>query len=175
MGWTYLRKDEDTTAAEFLRKEFTSTNCEVLDVAVKLRTAYAACRNTKTGEVFALVVLLDYRPKDYYNFGYKDMDETMGPYECDCPERILKLLTPTDHEYALGWRERCWARIKARAAKPKLTDGCKVRFAQPIEFTNGDKLDTFEVEKDGRYVRFWNGYTRYNITGWADREYEVVG
>jgi hypothetical protein len=35
------------------------------------------------------------------------MDETMGPLEARCPERILDLLTPTDNEYANQWRHDC--------------------------------------------------------------------
>ena len=49
--------------------------------------------------------------------GYKDMEESMGPYECDCPALILDLLTPTDRDYALHWRARCSENIAARGAK----------------------------------------------------------
>lgn len=58
-----------------------------------------------------------------HNFCYKDMDESMGPYQTNCPERILKLLTPTEHEYAVKWREACWAKIEAKKARPKIKPG----------------------------------------------------
>lgn len=174
MGWTYTQKRDGETVREFFEREFGGGGTIIDCTVVKMRTAYIAYQPKGTDDVVAIVCLLDYRPNDWLNFGYKDMDETMGPYECECPERILKLLTPTDHEYALGWRERCWARIHERAEKPKLTDGCTVRFAQPIKFTDGRTLDTFKVEKHGRTVRFLNGYTRYRLSDWAEREYEVV-
>ena len=64
-----------------------------------------------------MVCLLDYRPNEYYNIGYKDMEESEGPYYYNCPERILKLLTPTSNEYALRWRKKCWERIE-RCKRP---------------------------------------------------------
>lgn len=45
--------------------------------------------------------------RQYYNFGYKIMDESMGPYYYDCPINILNLLSDTDDEYAIKWRENC--------------------------------------------------------------------
>ena len=63
-----------------------------------------------------------------HNFCYKDMDETVGPYYHNCPERILKLLTPTEHEYALEWRRKCWAKIEAKKARPKIAPGTKLKF-----------------------------------------------
>lgn len=57
--------------------------------------------------VFAVVFLTSTNAKDVYNFGYKDMDETMLPFFYDCPVGILKLLSPTDNESANEWRKRC--------------------------------------------------------------------
>jgi hypothetical protein len=118
MGWTYFHREKSQSVKDTLMKEFRSDKWEWLDFAVvKFRTAYAAIRNKETGEVFALVCLLGYRKNDYYNFGYKDMDETMGPCESECPQRILKLLTPTDSEWANQWRKRCQDYHERRAAK----------------------------------------------------------
>ncbi len=62
--------------------------------------------NGAGGEVFALVCLVRRNPKstDGHAFGYKDMSESMGPWEDGCPAKILDLLTPTTSEYALDWR-----------------------------------------------------------------------
>lgn len=63
--------------------------------------------NLETGEksVHGSVVLT---MMDKGEFFYKDMSETCGPGESKCPVGILKLLTPTESEYANRWRERCW-------------------------------------------------------------------
>jgi hypothetical protein len=42
--------------------------------------------------VLAAVVLISNTQK--HGFGYKDMTETMGPCECACPDRIMRLLSP---------------------------------------------------------------------------------
>jgi hypothetical protein len=61
------------------------------------------------------------------NFCYKDMDESYGPYYHNCPERILKLLTPTDSMHAQDWRDQCWAKIEAKKARPKIVPGTKLK------------------------------------------------
>ena len=124
MGWTTLHKDEQMSVRQFFEQEFKSM--EILDCAVvKLRTAYIAARHRKgdQGEVFALICKLDWYDDGQYNFGYKDMDETQGPCESECPERILRRLTPTTHKYALEWRERCAAFHAEKAARLVLSEG----------------------------------------------------
>jgi len=97
---------------------------EVIACGVKnFRTAYLAYRTTvkATGEskVTACVCLLSYSPKEVFNQGFKDIDEDSGPCEADCPEKILKLLTPTTSEYALAWRESCWNKVNKRKEASK--------------------------------------------------------
>lgn len=79
--------------------------------------------------VFAAVVLTSVVNEDYFNFSYKDMDETECPYQYDCPESILKLLTPTESEYANKWREECTKRIERnkKYGLSKLPIGSKIR------------------------------------------------
>lgn len=59
------------------------------------------------GHVWGCVFLVSVDNKDYFNFSYKDMDETCGPGYYDCPESILKLLSPTNNEWANEWRKKC--------------------------------------------------------------------
>lgn len=93
-------------------------------------TVYLAVERTEkaTGEriVWAEVCLTS------MNDGYlmvKAMSETMGPCECDCPKRILDMLTPTEHEWAQDWRKRCDEKRKQKANDPlaKLPIGAKIR------------------------------------------------
>jgi len=139
---------------EFFQKEFNyaredGSYGKILDCAiVNLRTAYIAYEIGDTQgnrQVVAIVCALGYSPNCYHNFGYKDMDETMGPYRYDCPERILKLLTPTDHEQAKKWREKCWENIRMKKARPRLKKGMVIKFDSPVEFSNGRREDTFKV------------------------------
>ena len=56
-----------------------------------------------------------YGREDNHGWGYKDVDETMGPYETSFPCTWLELLTPTASKYANEWR----AKVKARGEKLK--------------------------------------------------------
>lgn len=53
-----------------------------------------------------MVCLLENDPRNP-GWGYKDMDETMYPYNFDCPKRILDKVGPTNNEEALRWRAAC--------------------------------------------------------------------
>lgn len=54
--------------------------------------------------VSAYVVIVDLRPFDNTNFAYKIIPESSFPYAGECPKRILKLLSPTNDENSLKWR-----------------------------------------------------------------------
>ncbi len=165
MGWTYVHKPSHQKASDFLREHFSGegekTTFKVLDVAIKnLRTAYMAVevveKTSGNREVFAMVCLLHYT-KGFNNFGYKDMEESMGPYERECPERILKLLTPTDNQHAQEWRKDCWEHI--RQSRKKFREGDVLKFGNPITFRDGKTLTWAVVDKADRWnVWFWPVY-----------------
>lgn len=83
------------------------------------------CVHEHDGQRWACLYLLRGSPRikdDPCNWGYKDVDETMGPNEISFPYTWLDLLTPTDSKYANEWR----ARVKARGEKlQKATVGSK--------------------------------------------------
>jgi hypothetical protein len=39
-------------------------------------------------------------------WGYKPMDESMGPYYYDCPKKFLKMAGPPMNEWSKDWREK---------------------------------------------------------------------
>ena len=90
--------------------------------------------------VFALICLLSYRPRDDFNFGYKDMDECMGPYDAECPGRILDLLTDTDNETAGRWRETCREHLTRERAIRHLVPGTVIELATELRFNDGRKM-----------------------------------
>lgn len=96
-------KEEDSVSGKFHYKTLKSTMVG--------STYYAAIEKinneTQEREVFAVVCLTSVDMDEYYNFSYKDMDETMGPNERKCPIGILNLLTPTTYPWANEWREDC--------------------------------------------------------------------
>lgn len=77
-------------------------------------------------------------------WGYKDMDETMGPNESKAPRTLLRKLSPlVDRDsYAAKWRAACehWA----DTAPPTLKEGDTIR-TRPIALTNGTTVQNFRV------------------------------
>jgi hypothetical protein len=128
MGWTGTGIDHSRPVSA---REAIATECgeswlaRVVDCARKpLRyedgyAAYAAVRDADDpSRVFGLVVLYSTSTSNWGGVNgrtlyTKAITEDMGPAEDECPARILKLLTPTENEYASQWRERCRARVIA--------------------------------------------------------------
>jgi len=180
MGWTFLDKVPGQSIREFFAEEMNGEYPDgsvgrVLDCAVvNMREAYIAYERVWPDgrrEVRAIVCLLSFRPRDEFNFGYKDMGEEMHPYYYNCPERILRLLTPTGNESALRWRQKCWENVRARQARPKLRKGMVIRFAEPVRFNNGDIESEFRVIDPRRLlVTDRSGWNRYKLRRWLLEE-----
>lgn len=190
MGWTFMRMPHEGTT-EWFKKQLTWTSesgatSRPLATAIVARSeAYAAVETVRpdgTREVWAAAFMLKFVPKDRdgYTFGYKDMDETVGPNIDRCPAKILDLLTPTDSDYANGWRERCRARIALRA-RNKVANGDIIKLEHALNYGGYGAADTFKVRMEGSKVHFLalNSETlepRFlcRITNWRDREFTRV-
>ena len=143
MGWDYHHAEHYTKNGSVDRKkeldqDFTwnseTRSYEVLKSKMVGTTYYAAVKNHvfETGDeyVWGLVCLTRTDMKDYFNFGKKAMDETMGPCAYDCPKNILELLTPTDNEFANAWRQACWNKINnPKPPLGKLPIGTKIKIS----------------------------------------------
>lgn len=165
MGWTYaFQRPADPKAVlnGLLTWSDARGRRRVLDSAiVRLRVYYAAVEHIDPDgarQVWAAVFLVDFRRgADGLAFGYKDMTEHMGPVVSECPERILRRLTPlSDAEdpqgWARAWRERCWAHLTARQAR-RLVDGALVKTKGAFALPSGD-CDLFTAVRSGRSWRF---------------------
>ena len=125
MGWLSMplsSMSPHSTPKAYLDAQFTYDRRDAAGNGRALRVIASSCLRNKIwyaavtpstdgvdGATFAVVCLVAWNPraKDGFIFAYKDMDETMGPNEAECPERILALLGETDHASALDWRRRC--------------------------------------------------------------------
>jgi hypothetical protein len=162
MGWSYGYHQVDDVKYHLEHNEglFKSAtpghSWEVLDSAIVGTTYYAAVRRTMPDHkpyVFATVILFR-NPKS--GFGYKDLDESMGPCEVACPLRILNKLSPIEdmpgglatHEYADQWRENVRLYHRARAEQTKVAksfkEGDKIKLPSPLSF-RGIQEDTFTI------------------------------
>ena len=105
MGWIGKHKDRSTSHLDFFRGEFGDS---VLAASSVGSTVYLAYRYVSTEPAYnyvgAVVVLTRWAGDEFW---YKDMSEVEGPVEAKCPGRILDMLSPTEDERALAWRDRC--------------------------------------------------------------------
>ena len=143
---------------------------------------YAAVRyddgHPNAGEVFAFVVLYRVASRSYYNFSYKDMDETVYPGAVHPPRRVLDALTPTEHEHANNWRRDARANLEISEAKPSVRRGDRVRFDEDFTFSGGLCTTTatvFELlQRDVLRIPDHHGM-RVKIPHWRARRYTRVG
>lgn len=192
MGWTYMKKPLGKSAKDVVQALFawedSKWKVEPMSAAiVKLRTAYLAVRraNKETGVsyVFAAVVLLDLRVSERHDLGFKDMDESVGPCEAECPEKILRLLTPLDdpsypeaNDWAREWRERCWDNIRRRKTMSGWKSGTRIRFPGGLAFKNGTRHEEFVIEDPKKRILRVPGdaFSRYKIPRKIMAQAEVI-
>ena len=127
----------------------------MLGAARVANTVYIALKSTDkaTGQsyVFAAVILISNTQKD--GFGYKDMDESVGPCECACPDRIMRLLSPIadipNPGYAADWRARVAAQKTAaaelRTKRKRLMPGAIITLQNEVRFRDGKTATAFRM------------------------------
>jgi hypothetical protein len=158
MGWLYQYDPVDDPVDHLTRKficEDDQRTLPPLDGARVGNTVYFAVRTTikESGHsyVFAVVILISNTAKD--GFGYKDMDETAGPCQCDCPDRIMRLLSPIDElpraGYAADWRarvaERKTQQRQQREKRKTLRIGSVLTLPRDLQFPGGVTAKTFRL------------------------------
>jgi hypothetical protein len=155
MGWCSFNLNKNVR--DWFRDEWSDeTDYQVLDVAlVKRHTLYAAIKQLSTGDVFCAVYLVRWS-KGYYNFSYKSMTEFSGPCEIECPERIMKLLTPLNDKndpngWARKWRKKVNDFLEKRKLINKLGDFV-FKTKNPIRFSNGIEFSYFKKEGKSMYA-----------------------
>ena len=138
--------------------------------------AIAERRGGVTQKVFGVVTHTNVNSRDYYNFCYKDMDETCGPYDIKCPTTILDLLTPTVNQWANEWRQKCRDYAKQKSEGKTLD---KLPVGTTIRFTRWDGVDyecvkmapNYQFKRTWWYVPATNTYIPSRR---IPKEFEVV-
>lgn len=182
MGWTFMEKPRDVRGYLDASLTWQSENGtrRVLDSAIVAWSEYYAAvewiKPDGSREVWCATFKLAFVPKavDGYTFGYKDMEESMGPCMWRCPARILYLLTATDNENANAWRAKCREYIARRAALPKLREGMRLRVAgaeslsvggiplREVTVVRAGRKPAFTMEGLGHWFR-WPSWRQYQV------------
>jgi len=174
MGWTE-QYETPKNIEEFFEQQANYENDKVksrvlLTAKVGWTEAYAAVeyihKDTDEREVYALTYMIQYYKNGH--FGYKDMSEHCGPNICNCPEKILKLLTPLKqdgknaNEWAQAWRDKCWAQIERKKKGRGLKVGTVVKFKEPLHFSNGYTRQELTIQSV-KPLRFTDGRNFFRI------------
>jgi hypothetical protein len=127
MGWTYSESWGSASAMrDHLRESLHGSGYEIAkDALVAYGHRYYAAV-TKEGKTSIFVALINGDKRN--GFGYKDMAESMGPCDVDCPLSVLDAASPIEELYGpvTGDGSAKWAtdwRAKVRAYHAKRAEG----------------------------------------------------
>lgn len=181
MGWTgivakHYKNNKIDRMTEFLdifnnSKNACNDNVYVVKKARQVgSTIYAACcwqnsKNEDVSDTHGLICLTSVKDGQFY---YKDMTESMGPYQSNCPESILSLLSPTVNEYALDWRKRCHNYNKHNKILDKLPVGSVIE----IEL-NGYRVILYK-RKYKKITIWWDGQYKYSKNHFISGGYRII-
>lgn len=135
MGWYYTQDstlksiiEECTANWEHTREDGTHVKCETLTKCFRGAVTHkgvlwAVCQHTTTRPNGEVVVQKWIRcdllqRQNGYGWGYKPMEESMGPYYYNCPEKYLKMVPVANQEWRDGVVEY-HARRRAKRAEKK--------------------------------------------------------
>lgn len=145
MGWTVTQKTSRKQALNYELSGLTAHR-----VAWRGSVAYvAASTKDDPGTVFAIVALVE----GVSTVAIKIMDESMGPFEDNCPATVFSLLTPTTSVYAQDWRKRVRARLDTTAKAKAIKSGDRIVFANEMSFGDEVSEQTFIFQKRSTFKR----------------------
>ena len=185
MGWTSLHKDYGMTVDEFFEKEFESTDFKFASkgALVNMSEYYRAVYIPSKKQYFALVCRVHFERDNYYNFSYKDMDESVNPYYYNCPARIMKIVEQSEpcNDWSKKWRETVHKVLSRKEMVKSLAMGTVIKFKKPFCFGNDVEEDTFRIVDGNPYgkrrtkgLRSVHHGFRANIRNWKVMDFEVV-
>lgn len=122
MGWTF--KTTRGTKAEIKNEILASLGAYSILHRTVGNHLWVAVR--PLGEVEEGCVLLFLLKSSRGCWGYKDMDEGMGPYYYDCPESVIAAAGPTTKPLALAWRAKVREYHAEKKLRKGIADGVKV-------------------------------------------------
>lgn len=156
MGWTGIEiselswneKKKDYNIKGYLDKLFSYKDKNkylgVVTSSMVGNVYYAAIRFIDEAKdedyIFGEVVLTRRQNNFFY---YKEMNEDMGPCYYDCPIGILNVLSFTNNEFAIKWREQCWKKHKEKARRNNffkfVQEGAVIEYTLPKTFNEDYK------------------------------------
>ena len=99
-------------------------------------------------------------------WGYKDMDESAGPYYVDCPLKFLNMSDePTaEYQYAVEWRKK----VREHHANKNSTSKVTLEGGMKVKLNDGTSVQ-------GRIIGHAILLRKYNRASWLAEVYDVDG
>lgn len=136
MGWLFGWSTKEALVEHLVRQD--GGNCAVIDHSLRGNNLWMLCQRKDSGFKFIVLCKIACDRTSEALWGYKDIDESMGPCERDCPEKFLSQSDDTSG-YSVEWRAKCreWRKRRRErlSAIAKLRDGDR--------FYVGDRALTF--------------------------------
>jgi hypothetical protein len=151
MGWLYCSSSRADLILHLKRDVATSTNLTPIDFSLAGNFLYALVdiHPTETRPAYKTILVFKLAggnsESPHYRWGYKDMDESMGPYAYTCPLKFLDAST-CDNPGAIAWREACRAEHAKKALIAKGSKSLKVG----LVYTFNDVPDTPWFDTQGK-------------------------
>lgn len=163
MGWTTVHKTVGTSVDSFFDKEFAGSSIEFVGKGClkNFSEYYRACYNKKTNTYFALVCRIRFERDSYYNFSYKDMDESENPYFYNCPKHIMDII---ERSKPVNDMSKEWRMKVHKVLDTKLIKGKVITFEKPIDFGEFSE-NTFRYLGNNKF-RSMNHGGVYTIPKW---------
>lgn len=185
MGWTGIHADLSKSNRQIISEEFgewenEKIKVEILDSAQLGNVVYTAHKTTNKetgkGTTWAGIFLVERNSRNYFNFSYKDMDETYGPYECSCPKRILDKLSPTENECANIWRKACRNKIaENKRIKKNIKQLKNLPLGTKVKVKGNRSTVCEHLIYNGKEIyKVTNEYLRYSFKNIAIHGFEIL-
>jgi hypothetical protein len=116
MGWTYGWKTKGELVAHLIQEREGFRTVAHKSTSTGLYAVHELKWANGEWQRFIAVYLIERQGGDW---GYKDMEESMGPYVYDCPLAFLDMVPEPVNGYAKEWREKVRAYHATKASAPR--------------------------------------------------------
>jgi len=140
MGWTfpYTTPTRESLVQHLRRPERFGEKFELVRTCASGSHHWYLIRERATGLHWIGLDLL--QGSRGAGWGYKDLDETVGPCAVDCPLAYLDAPHAEREGWAAQWRERVREYHAKKSARPALVPGARLRMRDGREYTLAESL-----------------------------------
>lgn len=143
-GWTSTFPNGGTRKNVCLAKQFKGSCFKGTLYAVFEMTEANADGSVLKQERWIFVAMMQYSNYEgRKSWGYKDMDESCGPYEDGCPKKYMAMVPCPDQPWARAFRARCMLKHELNDARRQIN-----RKIRKSEITYAAGMETYNKAKE---------------------------